>query len=275
MGLGSSKPAEPTPVPATEMTPVNTSTEVVAVEEEERKNQPVPSPNTSTINQQGGKFNRKNANKKLNNKMNKKMEAAMKNLEKAAKNYEKTLHKKNMSQSKELLMNTRAMKAMKSSEFQKKYAESCMKGECPAMTESCPPGEILREGYIAHKKSGNTMVMPSCIKNQGKPGKQGPSIVLRNDEDLGKFGYKNVKNLSKRKRQSALKRCVEEYGAEIVMDRLRALVNLRAGGSDPEGRAIFEEDLEYVYSHFPANYKTNEARKKQEKAINKSKSKKN
>jgi hypothetical protein len=53
----------------------------------------------------------------------------------------------------------------------------------------------------------------------------------------------------------------------MVMENLRALVNLRAGGTDPEGRKIFQEDLEWVYVTYPVNYKTEGARKRQEEAM--------
>jgi len=206
--------------------------------------------------------------------MNKGMKDAMNQLEKAAKNYEKAVknanknkNKNNMSETNKMLMDARAKDAMSEAEFQMKYAEMCMKGECPEMPMNCPEGEIMRNGYVAHKKTGNVMVMPSCIENRGKPGKGGPQIILDDDEDLSKFGYKNVKKMSKKKRQAALDKCVEEYGAKEVIRRLQALVNLRAGGTDKKGKKIFEQDLEYVYTHHPANYKTKEAKEKQEKAM--------
>jgi len=143
--------------------------------------------------------------------MNKGMKDAMNQLEKAAKNYEKAVknanknkNKNNMSETNKMLMDARAKDAMSEAEFQMKYAEMCMKGECPEMPTNCPEGEIMRNGYVAHKKTGNVMVMPSCIENRGKPGKGGPQIILDDDEDLGKCGYKNVKKMSKKESQAAL-----------------------------------------------------------------------
>ena len=299
MGSAISKPAEPAAAPAAapvaapaaapvaapvaapgEEVPVapamnnNVRQNAVPAENDEEEQEP----SSQLIGGANKNKNKSKKNKKLLNSMNSKMINAMKELEKAAKNYEKTIknmnkNKNKMSPSKEFLMNTRAKKAMKSAEFNKAYANMCMSGECPNMPESCSEGEILRNGYVAHKKTGNVMVMPSCIENRGKPGKQGPQIILRNDEDLKVFGYENVKDLSKRKRQSALKKAVKELGAEVVIQRLRALIALRAGGTDPEGRAIFEEDRDWVYSHFPANYKTEKAREKQMKVIEETKNK--
>jgi hypothetical protein len=231
--------------------------------------------NQSTCAQAGGANRRR-----MNGGMNKEMKDAMNHLEKAAKNYEKAVknankNMKNMSETNKMLMEARAKNAMSEAEFQMKYAEMCMKGECPDMPMSCPEGEIMRDGYVAHKKNGDVMVMPSCIENRGKPGKQGPQILLPDDEDLAKFGYKRVKKMSKKKRQEALDKCVEEYGAKEVIRRLQALVNLRAGGTDKKGKKIFEQDLEYVYTHHPANYKTKEAKEKQEKAMKNAANKKN
>ena len=180
------------------------------------------------------------------------------------------------------LYNVKANQARRQAEFENARARMCAEGECPVVPHSCPEGEVLREGYIRrayNRKNGThvneAVVMPECIVNRGKPGKQGPSIIIRKNKELGHFGYHDVKDMDVRMRHMALGRAVKALGARMVMENLRALVNLRAGGTDPEGRKIFQDDLEWVYVTYPVDYKTAAARERQQAAMAAARAEKN
>jgi hypothetical protein len=78
--------------------------------------------------------------------------------------------------------------------------------------KSCPTGMIRRSAYM-RKTNSQTIVPAKCIKEQGshtgKPGlynkKTGERIyIILDNEKLGKYGYKDVKNKTSAERHVAL-----------------------------------------------------------------------
>ena len=90
--------------------------------------------------------------------------------------------------------------------------------------KSCKKGQIVRKGYITKR---GVVVGATCIKDLGKPGKYSPkkgekSIVLANN-DLGKYGYTNIKNKTATQRRAALKKATVVDGYLKVMRKVNAL----------------------------------------------------
>jgi hypothetical protein len=74
----------------------------------------------------------------------------------------------------------------------------------------CPKTSIRRSAHIRTINNETHYVPASCIKDQGRQGKGlinakgNPVIIIYPKETLGQYGYKNIINLSPRKRQHIL-----------------------------------------------------------------------
>ena len=89
------------------------------------------------------------------------------------------------------------------------------------------------------------MVESKCIKNLGRPGK-GPALFgpLRKGE-LAKHGYSFRRTQSER--HAALKKAVDEYGANGVYHKLDAVVKLFKR-TKPKISKTFREDREWIHT---------------------------
>ena len=123
-----------------------------------------------------------------------------------------------------------------------------------SLSKKCKKGFILRRGYIRKsftRKNGTKVkekyVSSKCIKDQGKPGKGKPITILK-PEMLGKFGYKNVKNLPKSTRHKILGKAIKEYGPLYVWKRLNYTQIISR--NRPENAKVFKEDRDWVYSNY-------------------------
>jgi len=133
--------------------------------------------------------------------------------------------------------------------------------------KACPPGMIERKAYtrkfsnnikqkgytvrrssgtvyLVHPKVQGSTVKPTCIKDRGKPKTR---IVVRRKGELSKFGYSF--RISDDKRHTALRQAVNEFGALGVYRKLDAVAKL-SKTTIPEASRIFENDREWVKSHF-------------------------
>lgn len=79
----------------------------------------------------------------------------------------------------------------------------------------CPEGEIHRKAYNATRSaSGKTYhVKSACIKDEGKPGKTPKSKRIavdlsRPEDELGQFGYSNLRTLKADQRHAALTKAI-------------------------------------------------------------------
>jgi hypothetical protein len=137
-------------------------------------------------------------------------------------------------------------------------------GKSSSSTKKCPPGQILRKGYVrrfqtatrsqgysvkrgnttyrAYPSKTSTYVKPSCIKDRGLPGSKNVFGHLRKG-DLSKYGY-NVKKTEK-DRHEALNKAIEEYGALGTFRKLNAVAKLSIRTA-PSASKIFEEDRDWV-----------------------------
>lgn len=159
---------------------------------------------------------------------------------------------------------------LKRSDFEKKELEREKKIHSEARkkfgTPKCKSGEILREGY--HKKKytrkaksssksksksskkvkridvKSTWVAPTCIKSvTGRP--HGKKLFTLEKGDLEKFGYDDVKNLTKSQRQSALKKALKKIKPLSLFRKINALYVLNEN-KDPKLAKIFKDDRDFI-----------------------------
>lgn len=120
--------------------------------------------------------------------------------------------------------------------------------------KTCPPGQILREGYIATRKKktilgrllnrGTTYrVKASCIKNKGNPGK-GPAVIgpLKKG-DLKDSGYDHTDPAHER--HMALIKAVSEYGHLSTLRKLNAIAVLNKNVA-PTRSKIYRTDRDWI-----------------------------
>jgi len=119
--------------------------------------------------------------------------------------------------------------------------------------KTCPPGKILREGYIATRKKtilgrllnrGTTYrVKASCIKNKGNPGK-GPAVIgpLKKG-DLKDAGYDHTDPAHER--HMALIKAVSEYGHLSTLRKLNAIAVLNKNVA-PTRSKIYRTDRDWI-----------------------------
>ena len=62
---------------------------------------------------------------------------------------------------------------------------------------------------------------------------------------LGQFGYKNIKNLSKKKRRSSLKKALQHIKPLSVQRKLNAVAILQKN-TNPDVADILQQDIEWV-----------------------------
>jgi hypothetical protein len=117
----------------------------------------------------------------------------------------------------------------------------------------CPPGTILRAGYVRTRKGRSTRVAAGCIRNVGAPGKGlpggQPGIGVLRQGDLTQFGYGDVTHLTVGERHLALSRAVKKYGVLSVFRKLNA-VYVYTRRSSPASSRIFKADRDWVKAHY-------------------------
>jgi len=100
------------------------------------------------------------------------------------------------------------------------YMSKNIIGPCPDNFNGiCKKGEILRTGYVK--------VKPTCIKDQGKPGK-GPKLIVIPKEDIGlleKYNYTLKNNYEERIK--SLKKANKELSKLKVLRYINALRTLQ------------------------------------------------
>lgn len=122
-------------------------------------------------------------------------------------------------------------------------------------SKKCKTGEVMREGYRrkSRSKTGsqprnhqsrNIEVKPTCIKSKtGKP--HGEQLFVLEKDILKKYGYHNVKDLSKVQRHTALKKALKKIKPLSLMRRLNALAVLNKD-QNPRLSKIFKSDSEWI-----------------------------
>lgn len=80
--------------------------------------------------------------------------------------------------------------------------------------------------------------MPRTRKNRN-------IIIIKNKGDLTKYGYKNVRTLSRKKRHEALDKAVNQYGRLTVIRKLGAIRALHFNKNRDLSNKFYS-DLKYV-----------------------------
>ena len=116
----------------------------------------------------------------------------------------------------------------------------------------CKEGYTLRHGYYRNNK----VVKPTCIKSRGKyKGKyKGPKIGYLNKGGLSKYGYSNVKNLTIKQRQKALKKAIKDLDALSIWRRINA-ISIYNRYTNPNISKIFDEDKNWIKNNFSLKMK--------------------
>ena len=138
-----------------------------------------------------------------------------------------------------------------------------MKRFSKEVPKRCSKGEILREGfkknsYKSHSKTGKThkidrnikvsgsWTKPACIKSVTGKSKKGSKLITIMDKDvLGKYGYSNIKSLSKTERHSAIRNALKKIKPLSVYRRLIALATLNKN-KDEELFIILRSDADWI-----------------------------
>jgi len=107
-------------------------------------------------------------------------------------------------------------------------------------TPKCKSGEIIREGYLKNGK----LVAPTCI-NKISSKEKGKQLFVLEKGKLKKFGYENVKTLSKTERQKALTKALNEIPPKSLMRRINAL-SLLNKNKNPDLSRTFKADVEFI-----------------------------
>ena len=113
------------------------------------------------------------------------------------------------------------------------------------MTKKCPKGKILKKSYTTKK---GTKVKPTCIQDQGKPGK-GPVLFTIPEKDeglLGDYGYEL--KISHEKRVKAIKKSIKNNGKLKI---LRFLVAIRTlNKSNERYFTKLDKDVKWVQKNY-------------------------
>jgi hypothetical protein len=121
----------------------------------------------------------------------------------------------------------------------------------------CLKGFIKRVSYKTRK---NKYVYEACIKSRGLPGKT--SLKYKDKSgigplvkgELGKFGYYNLKTLSKIKRHASLHKAIKELGAPKILRKLGA-IRTYLKYTNPHISSKFYEDQKWVRKTYDTEFK--------------------
>jgi len=164
----------------------------------------------------------------------------------------------------------------------KKYSKEASK--------KCSKGYIMREGYKigshkSHSKSGKETtvkkywVAPECIKSTLNRSNKGEKLIVIIEKDvLGKYGYKNIKELNKQSRQKSLHKAITHNKPISIYRRIVALATLNKN-KDSKLYKILKEDAKWIktqdeYKLSRSNGSSKKSSKKSSKRSSKRKSKK-
>ena len=141
------------------------------------------------------------------------------------------------------------------------------------MAKTCPKGQILRVGYkrggyyrkpytrkdgtkVKGAWIGKSEVGEACVPDTGLPHKTPASrkvLPKLKKGELGKYGYKDVKNLSTKKRREALEEAVRDAGYATIIRRLNAVANYTVN-SDPKAHSIYRSDMKWIQDNLCLEY---------------------
>ena len=124
-------------------------------------------------------------------------------------------------------------------------------------SKKCSKGYIMRDGYKvnshkSHSKNGKEIVIkehwvkPECIKSQLNRSTKGEKVIVIIEKDiLGKYGYKNIKELPEQKRHIFLHKAIKENKPLSIYRRIVALSTLNKN-KDHKLYKILKDDANWI-----------------------------
>jgi len=134
-------------------------------------------------------------------------------------------------------------------------------------SKKCPVGYTERAGYTRKaydrksytKQSGTRIAAahirkaesgPTCIRTVGKPGKKNKLPIVLERNDLKKYGYGNIKNLSVGERRRALTRVYEATKTPLSLYRKLIILGTMNEYKNPKLADKFRSDAYWVKDKF-------------------------
>lgn len=126
-------------------------------------------------------------------------------------------------------------------------------------SKKCSKGYIMREGYKkksykSHSKTGkktsvkSSWTAPSCIKSVTGKSEKGKKLITIIDKDvLGKYGYNNIKAMTKTERHSTLRKAIAANKPLSIYRRIIAIATLNKN-KDKSLYKILREDAKWIKS---------------------------
>ena len=128
--------------------------------------------------------------------------------------------------------------------------------------KNCPKGYIIRNSYTRTLKGKKTNVLAKCIKSRGLPGKTSDrykgvnkGIGPLKKGELSKYGYTQVKKLSKIKRHRYLNNAVKEYGSPKILKKLGAVKTYQKN-KNPEVSRILYDNMKWIRKKYDGEFKS-------------------
>ena len=128
--------------------------------------------------------------------------------------------------------------------------------------KNCPKGYIIRNSYTRTLKGKKINVLAKCIKSRGLPGKTSDrykgvnkGIGPLKKGELSKYGYTQVKKLSKIKRHRYLNSAVKEYGTPRILKKLGAVKTYQKNKS-PEVSRILYDNMKWIRKKYDNDFKS-------------------
>ena len=90
--------------------------------------------------------------------------------------------------------------------------------------------------------------MPIYSKRRHNKSKKYKTKIVLKKGLLGKHGYKNIKYISKKKREKALESAIKEFGPLSVMRKINILYVFSKRFT--RLRRIYKQDKEWIYKHY-------------------------
>ena len=146
-----------------------------------------------------------------------------------------------------------------------------------ASKQKCEKGEILKEGYVAQRKSKigkktEYWVKPTCIKSvTGKSSKSKKLITILSNGSLKKYGYYNITNLSTTQRHDALTKAISNIKPISVFRKIMALAIFNKN-TNPKFHNLLVKDANWIKTQ-PQYKKDKLLSRNKSKKLKKSKSK--
>lgn len=115
-------------------------------------------------------------------------------------------------------------------------------------------GKISKKPVVKKKPSVKKQSRKKPVVKKKQSRKKLPKIVLKKGE-LGKYGYKDVKTLTLKKRREALDKAINEYGAQKVLKKL-GLIKTYQKNKNPVLIKKLMDNMKWSRKKFDSQFKS-------------------